>query len=260
MPVFTGDTYDSPEFKAPLFTRLFPSLSYYLKVFGTVSRGGRLASSGGYSVEAWKGNSAEVFNHVEAVGGRIHITGMDNIRTLKSPCVFIANHMSTLETMLLPVIILQNGVNVTFVVKESLLRYPYMGAVLGAVKPIAVGRTNPREDLKAVLEGGSAEIAGDRSVIIFPQHTRSDRLDEKHFNTIGIKLALKAGAPVIPVALKTDFWGTGKLIKDLGPVYPARDAHFAFGPAISVKDRGAEEHRAVIDFIATHHRQWGLLD
>lgn len=260
MPVFSGDAYSTPEARAPLFSRMAPSLSYYSKVIGTVIRAGRLANSGRYSTEIWKGHSAEIFNHVEAVGGRIFITGLDNMRSLKSPCVFIANHMSTLETMLLPIMILNCGVNVTFVVKQSLLDYPFMGAVLGAVKPIPVSRTNPREDLKAVLEGGSAELAGGRSVIIFPQHTRSDRLDEKQFNTIGIKLALKAKAPVIPVAIKTDFWGTGRIIKDLGPVYPKKDVRFAFGPAMEVRDRGNDEHRAVIEFISSHHRKWGLLD
>ena len=96
-------------------------------------------------------------------------------------------------------------------VKESLLKYPFFGPVLGSREPIVVGRSNPREDLVAVLEGGEARLKQGRSVIVFPQSTRSSVFDPAHFNTIGVKLAKRAGVPVIPVALKTDAWGNGNL-------------------------------------------------
>ena len=81
------------------------------------------------------------------------LAGVENIRRLDTPCVFVANHMSTLETIVLPSII-RPVCPVTFVVKQSLLDYPLFRHIAGARDPIAVSRDDPRADLKAVMEGG----------------------------------------------------------------------------------------------------------
>jgi len=57
---------------------------------------------------------------LERTGGRFHITGMENINKSAGPVLFISNHMSTLETMILPCIIAPHR-EVTFVVKDSLV-------------------------------------------------------------------------------------------------------------------------------------------
>jgi 1-acyl-sn-glycerol-3-phosphate acyltransferase len=105
---------------------------------------------------------------------------------------------------------------VTFVVKKSLLNYPYLGPVLASREPLAIGRTNPREDFMTVMEGGKKHLSQGRSVIIFPQGSRKPIVEETDFNTLGVKLARKAGVPIIPIALKTDVWGEGTIIKDIG--------------------------------------------
>ena len=61
--------------------------------------------------------------------------------------------MSALETFVLPCII-EPFKDTTFVVKQSLIDYPVFKYVMRSRNPIAVGRTNPRDDLKAVLDGG----------------------------------------------------------------------------------------------------------
>ena len=71
-----------------------------------------------------------------------------------SPVLFISNHMSTLETMIFPCII-QPLREVTFVVKESLVKHPLFGDVMRSRNPIVVGRTDPRKDLEAVMNGGA---------------------------------------------------------------------------------------------------------
>ncbi|HSB81540.1 MAG TPA: 1-acyl-sn-glycerol-3-phosphate acyltransferase, partial [Candidatus Methylomirabilis sp.] len=123
--------------------------------------------------------------------------------------------------------------------------------------PITVGRTTPREDLKAVLEGGAERLAKGISIVIFPQTTRTAAFDSKEFNTIGIKLAKRASVPVIPFALKTDAWGNGRLHKDLGKIDPSKTVHFAFGAPLRIADRGSEEHEAIIRFISAHLTEWG---
>ncbi len=147
---------------------------------------------------------------LEQVGVSIEIDGIDNFRTFDGPCVFIGNHMSTLETFVLPVLIAPIK-DATFVVKQSLVEYPVFKYVMRARDPVTVGRSNPRDDLKAVLEGGTERLKAGISIIIFPQTTRLAAFDRDQFNTIGIKLAKRAGVPVVPIALKTDAWGNGAL-------------------------------------------------
>ncbi len=67
--------------------------------------------------------------------------------------MIIGNHMSMMETLLLPAMI--QPINpVTFVVKEALLSYPVFKYIMRSRNPIAVTRTNPRQDLKTVLSEG----------------------------------------------------------------------------------------------------------
>jgi 1-acyl-sn-glycerol-3-phosphate acyltransferase len=122
--------------------------------------------------------------------------------------------------------------------------------------PIVVGRTNPRDDLRTVLEGGATILSEGRSLVIFPQTTRTPVFDPKEFNTIGIKLAKRANVPVVPIALKTDAWGNGKRLKDFGKIDPSKKVYFSFGNPMVVKERGVEEHNAIIDFIEQHLKEW----
>jgi 1-acyl-sn-glycerol-3-phosphate acyltransferase len=120
--------------------------------------------------------------------------------------------------------------------------------------------SNPRDDLRAVLEGGAAKLNSGVSIIIFPQTTRTPVFDQEQFNTIGIKLAKKAGAPVVPIALKTDAWGTGRFLKDFGKMDPSKRVRFAFGKSLLIKDRGVEEHQEIVQFITGKLQEWEAED
>jgi 1-acyl-sn-glycerol-3-phosphate acyltransferase len=126
-----------------------------------------------------------------------------------------------------------------------------------SVKRIPVGRVNPREDLKAVLTRGAEYLRAGVSVVIFPQSTRAVTFDAEAFNSLGVKLAERAGVPVIPLALKTDFMANGRLIKDVGPVDPRKTIHFAFGAPLRIEKNDKAAHQAVVDFVATRLREWG---
>jgi 1-acyl-sn-glycerol-3-phosphate acyltransferase len=232
------------------------SLEFYSKVISVVYRGSRRAQkTPTYGVDGIIHTSMGVFKALESIGAKIRITGMDNFSGLETPCVFISNHMSVLETFILPSIIGQFKYT-TFVVKESLMKYPVFRHIMRTLDPVVVGRANPREDLVTVLRDGTSRLAAGMSVVVFPQSTRSVRFDPGQFNSIGVKLALRAGVPIIPIALKTDAWGIGKFLKDYGPVDPGKTVYISFGKAMEVEGRGAAQHRKVIDFIQEKLGQW----
>jgi 1-acyl-sn-glycerol-3-phosphate acyltransferase len=215
----------------------------------------RLAKRGAYTNSRWIKSSLATVKALEAVGGRFDIENVAAVRRLESPCVFIANHMSVLETFVLPCLI-QPLRDVTFVVKESLIDYPFFKHVMRSRNPIVVGRSDPRQDLRTVLKEGQALLNHDVSVVIFPQTTRSVDFKPGNFNTLGVKLAARAAVPAVPVALKTDAWGLGHRLKDFGRIQPQKTVHISFGQPLRVQGSGKEAHRVVVDFIAGKLRSW----
>ena len=256
---FDSFTYDSPENKKLslwerflLNNRLYFIYGYAIIVF--ISR--KQARSGVYDKKAWEDSSFYIFRLIEKCGGIFHLSGMENIANTQEPVLFIGNHMSTLETMILPGIISPLR-KVTFVVKESLVRHPLFGDVMRSRDPIVVGRTDPRKDFEAVMNGGMELLSKGISIIIFPQSTRSIEFRPEDFNSLGVKLAKKAGVKVVPVALKTDFWGNGKFIKELGPIDRHKPIHIKFGEPFPISGSGKEENQKIIAFIQSSLEEWG---
>lgn len=257
---FPDDSYDTPEHTTRSiweYLTFGTRFSFYTRNFFVFCRSGYLAKHTDFPAETQSAYSLKNFRITESCGGRIHLRGLDNISDLPGPAVIIANHMSLLETAVLHAF-LRPRKDFCFVIKDTLLKVPFFGNIMRRLECIAVTRSNPREDFKKVLEDGKKRLDAGKSVIIFPQASRSSVFNETHFNTIGVKLAKYAGVPILPLALRTDFLGNGKLIKDLGPLHRGRPVWFVFGkPIMEVKGNGREEHRQVMDFIEKNLRDWG---
>ena len=213
------------------------------------------ARTGKYGDKEWSDSSFEIFRLLEKLGGVFDLEDMDNIAGVDGPVVFLSNHMSTLETMILPGLIRPHR-KVTFVVKESLVRHPLFCDVMKSRNPIVVGRTDPRKDFEAVMNEGPGILAGGTSIIIFPQSTRSEVFNPSEFNSLGVKLAKKASVPVIPVAIRTDFWGNGRIIKEVGKLDHRKIIHMKFGKPLNISGNGKEENQQVISFIQENLNRW----
>ena len=245
----THNTYHSPAQPTPWFARRNPTPVFYAKILMIVLKASRLCKKGAYTNDDWIQSSLKTVKVLESVGGRFEIQNLAIPRKLESSCVFVSNHMSILETFVLPCLI-QPYRDVTFVVKESLLSFPFFKHVMRNRNPIVVGRANPREDLRTVLEEGQNRLNANISVVIFPQTTRSINFDPQKFNSLGVKLAKRSKVPVIPVALKTDAWGIGRKFKDFGRIHPAKSVNITFGDPLLVQGSGKEEHKFIVDFIS----------
>jgi 1-acyl-sn-glycerol-3-phosphate acyltransferase len=255
---FDSDEYNTPVKKSYslkerffLHNRLYFTLNYAHVVLRTRKEAIRKL----YDTKAWTDSSFEILRFIEKAGGVFHITGMENITKPKGSVLFISNHMSTLETMILPSIIGPHK-ELTFVVKESLIKHPLFGDVMKTRNPVVVGRTDPRKDLEAVMNGGLDLLKNGISIVIFPQSTRSVEFKPEEFNSLGVKLARKADVDIVPIALKTDFWGNGKLIKELGPLDRNKHIHIKFGEPMHISGNGKEENQKIIDFIKSSLEEW----
>ncbi len=252
------DNYISPK-KDRANLILNPSIRFFIPFIKIILDSSALSNKGKYGNEEWILSSLRILRALENAGVEFEVTGLKKLSSFDGPAVFIANHMSTLETNILPVLI-EPFKDVTFIVKQELLNVPFFGNVLKTRNPIVVGRSNPREDFIQVLNQGEKILRDGRSIIIFPQRTRSQIFIPESFNSLGVKLAKKTGSVVIPIALVTDAWGNGRLFKEFGKIDPAKKVHFCFGNPIKIKSNGSQEHLDIIEFIKTKLIEWNRSD
>lgn len=260
MARLSSDTYDTPINKKRVFldklflgSRVYFIVRYVAMTFYLSNK----ARKGQYHYDEYMEQGFLSFRLLEDIGAKFHIEGIDNIRAvIDEPVVFVGNHMSTLETMIFPGVIVPLKKSI-FVVKKSLLTFPVFGHIMRATKPIAVGRVNPREDLKTVMTEGVEVLKSGTSVIIFQQSHRNPNFDPEKFSSLGIKLAQKAGVKIVPFALKTDFWGNAKKIRDFGPIRRKEKVCFSFGKPIATEEIGKDTNDRVINFIQEKLAEWG---
>jgi 1-acyl-sn-glycerol-3-phosphate acyltransferase len=256
---FPGDSYVTPEGVSRALSEyvlLGSRWSVYSHFVATILRSRASALAGTYDDEAWARSSREIITFLEHCRARFRIEGMNRVRGTEGPLVFISNHMSTLETLALPGLIVPMK-PVTYVVKEKLIHGFFWGPIMRSRNPITVTRTDPRADLLSVLGEGSARLAAGISVIIFPQGTRTEVFERSRFNSLGIKLAARAGVSILPVAVKTDYWGSSGLFRGFGPIHRDRPVRIEFGEPIPVVGRGKDAHEHCLDFIESRLREWG---
>jgi 1-acyl-sn-glycerol-3-phosphate acyltransferase len=235
---------------------LFPSFRFYKKLFRIVINSAKLGKKGLYDNNRWTESALDIMQALESTGVKMNFYGMDNITNNPNATIFLSNHMSTLETMV-PVAIIEPVKPVLFVIKKELAEYPVFKHVILAREPIIVGRQNPKEDLMTVLTEGAIKLKEGKSIILFPQRTRSPIFDVRNFNTLGVKLAKRCNVTVTPMAVVTDAWSNGKIIKEVGKIDITKEVHIAFGKPIEIKGNGAEENQQVINFIKQKLTEWG---
>jgi 1-acyl-sn-glycerol-3-phosphate acyltransferase len=254
---FAKDSYDTPgDKKRCLWDILFLNTRFYfyLKFLYIIFKANKVAKLGRFNDAEYCKIADNTFKLLEDCGAKIHVKGLENIRDVKGPVVFVGNHMSILETFILPGLIIPFK-PVSFVVKESLIKHRFFGTIMKATNPISVTRTEPKKDFKSVMSGGQKLIKEGRSIIVFPQSTRGDFIADE-FSSIGDKLAQKANVSVIPVALKTDFWSNGSIFKDFGRIYRSRGIYFEFDKPLGSDIERKQRYSGVIKFIDAKLKEW----
>ncbi|MBF0488590.1 MAG: 1-acyl-sn-glycerol-3-phosphate acyltransferase [Nitrospirae bacterium] len=234
-----------------------PSLRFYRRLLDILYKLGVEAKKNGLVNDNFHATAYGILKALEGSGVEFEVNGVENVSSVDGPCVYMPNHMSVLETFVLPGFICPYK-EMTFVIKDSLLKYPVFRDVMVAMDSVVVRRVNARDDLNVVLTEGAKKLAGGKSMIIFPQSTRTLDFSPKNYNTMGIKLALRAGVPVVPVAVKSDAWRAGRFLKDFGKIDASKKVYITFGRPMRIKNRGAEEHRESIEFICGWLEKWGV--
>jgi 1-acyl-sn-glycerol-3-phosphate acyltransferase len=135
------------------------------------------------------------------LGIQVRVTGLEHLpQGATSPAILLSKHQSTLETLLLPTLMSHP---LAFVFKRELLRIPFFGWSMARLDMIHIDRESRAAAMKHVIEQGKRMLAQGTWVIMFPEGTRIPRGEKGTYQTAGTRLAVEAGAPVIPIAVST---------------------------------------------------------
>jgi 1-acyl-sn-glycerol-3-phosphate acyltransferase len=159
-------------------------------------------------------------------GVRYRVVGLHNIP--RQPCVFLSKHQSAWETLAFQAVLPPH----VMVIKRELLWIPFFGWGLAMMSPIAINRAAGMRALKQIQDQGKARLAGGFGVVIYPEGTRTAPGRTTKYQTGGAWLAVRAGAPVIPIAHNAGYlWPRNSFVKRPGVIT------VSIGPPIATEAR-----------------------
>lgn len=217
---------------------------------------------GRLTIDGWAHFCFSAVQTAEKLGMNVLVEGFRQREAYQGPVMYLCNHMSSVETILLPPLLLTYG-SLSYVAKASLAHLPFLEKAAERTGMIPIGRKSPREDLVNMLRIGTERIQGGDSFLIFPQGTRSPVFSRRQYSSIGAKLAEKAGCPIVPIVVDTRCQPTRtsgafrKVFKDFGTVDTSLDIRCACGPVIPC-GKSKDMHEAAFDWMAGKLESWGM--
>ena len=139
-----------------------------------------------------------VFSRIafKLLGMKIEIQGLENIPK-NEPVIFISNHQSMMDIKLSLACI---PTNISFISKDTIFRVPILGAYMKASGHIPIQRGEDRKAYETLLTAVK-KLTAKKSLVVFPEGTRSEDGQLGAFKR-GISLIiLKSGRRVVPVAI-----------------------------------------------------------
>lgn len=142
---------------------------------------------------------------------RIEVINGENLENIKDPVIFACNHLSNSDALVLNKVIKNN--DITYVAGVKLSQNPVTSLGLGVVNIVPI---NPNTADKAAIEKTVKILKQGRSILIFPEGTRSRTASMIKVHKGVLLLSRLTGLPIVPVGI----CGTEKLLpindKDMG--------------------------------------------
>jgi len=129
-------------------------------------------------------------------GIKVRVLGLENLEP-EVPRIYMVNHQSYFDIFTL---LANLPVQFKFVLKEELMRVPFLGPAMRKAKYVGIDRDDPRKAVKSMNEAADRFREG-ASILIFPEGTRSPDGQLQPFKPGGFHLALKAKGDIVPVSI-----------------------------------------------------------
>jgi len=162
-----------------------------------------------YPLDLWKNGSGDLIHLVSRYFGKsllwvsrikIQVQGLDNLLTDRAQLI-CANHQSLFDILILDSIL---PLQFRFVVKKELFSVPILGRCLRYEKQIQVDRQNRRKGIESIMAAGDLINKG-RSIVVFPEGTRSTDGEVKRFHKGSLLIAFNTDAPIVPISINGSF-------------------------------------------------------
>ena len=127
---------------------------------------------------------------------RVRVEGLEKLDP-RGAYVFVANHGSFMD---IPALLASLPQQFRFFAKTELFRIPFLGTHLRRAGHLPVDRSSPRASLKSMQEAARIISGRGVSVLNFPEGGRSAE-GLREFKEGPAYIAIKAGVPVVPVAI-----------------------------------------------------------
>lgn len=114
------------------------------------------------------------------------------------PRIYVANHSSYMD---IPCLFAGLPVNLYFIAKAEVKKIPFVGLFMMATRMIFLDRTSRQQSIKSMNSAGELIKKG-KSVLVFPEGTRSRTGALKNFKKGVFMLAYNSGLSVVPVHLE----------------------------------------------------------
>lgn len=141
------------------------------------------------------------------IGVKVHLRGRENLGDNQT-YVFISNHRSYLDP---PALLTSIRKRLGFIAKKELLRVPVLGRGMKYVNAVAIDRGGSASAIER-MKVATERLHSGVSFVVFAEGTRAQAGELLPFKKGGFYMAVQAGAPIAPVAIKnTDrLMGKGK--------------------------------------------------
>jgi 1-acyl-sn-glycerol-3-phosphate acyltransferase len=178
-------------------------------------------------------------------GVKLELIGRENVPA-EGPLIYMSNHQGNFDILSLFIAIPRQF---SWIAKEELFAIPVFGHSMRRAGYVPLDRSDGRRAFKSI-EAAAAMIKNGKSVVIFPEGTRTTDGNLLPFKRGGFLLAAKAGVPIVPMTII----GSGKVnpCKRL-EIYPGTITIRFAEPIITGGKSGAqrdhllEEVKAAID-------------
>ncbi|MCR8645500.1 1-acyl-sn-glycerol-3-phosphate acyltransferase [Paenibacillus sp. N1-5-1-14] len=133
----------------------------------------------------------------------IKITGMENLKGIQTPTIFICNHLSNSDGLVLDKALKE--VDPTFVAGEKLSHHAVTSIGVNVIKTTTIKpNTADKEGIERIIK----LVKQGESLLIFPEGTRSRTGSLIEAKKGILLIARLTGAPIVPIGL----YGTEKLL------------------------------------------------
>ena len=149
------------------------------------------------------------------LGIDVRVEGQENLS--RTPVIYAAKHQSAWETMYLYILLDDPAI----VLKQELLWIPFLGLFLKKLGMISLTRSKKKsvQDLKNLLKQAHTAVSSSKSLLIFPEGTRSHPGEKGTYQSGIASLYQHLKVPVVPIAHNAGlFWPRRGFLKYPGQI------------------------------------------